>query len=357
MGRNLSRFAARVNWPVLVLTESDSFVGSPCSQRLAMQYTTLGNTGLVVSRLCLGCMSYGSTTWRPWVLDEAAAQPFFRKALDNGINFFDTADMYSLGMSEEITGRALRSMARLDEIVIATKVFSPMGDGPNMGGLSRKHVVQGCEASLRRLGVDRIDLYQIHRFDPETPIEETLAALELLVRQGKVRYVGASSGYAWQMMRALGVSDRSGWARFVSVQPQYNLLYREEEREVLPLCRHEGLGVIPWSPLARGVLTRPRDKTKGTTKRSENDPHADRLYARADWAIVDVVERIANERGVSMAQIALAWVLSKRDITAPIVGATKVHHLADAIAALDITLSAEEIEALEAPYTPKDVAF
>ena len=322
-----------------------------------MQYTTLGNTGLVVSRLCLGCMSYGTPTWRPWVLDEAAAQPFFRGAVDNGINFFDTADMYSLGLSEEITGRALRSMTRRDEVVIGTKVFYPMGDGPNMRGLSRKHVVQACDASLRRLGIDTIDLYQIHRFDAETPIEETLAALELLVQHGKVRYVGASSGYAWQVARALGISERNAWARFVSVQPQYNLLYREEERETIPLCRSERLGVIPWSPLARGVLTRPRDKTKGATKRSDNDPHADRLYANADWPIVDVVERIAKARGVSMAQVALAWVLSKRDVTAPIVGATKVHHLADAMAALDITLSADEIESLEAPYTPKAVTF
>jgi aryl-alcohol dehydrogenase-like predicted oxidoreductase len=322
-----------------------------------MQFTPLGNTGLVVSRLCLGCMSYGTPTWRPWVLDEAAAQSFFRAAVDNGINFFDTADMYSLGLSEEITGRALRSMARRDEVVIGTKVFYPMRDAPNMRGLSRKHVVQACEASLRRLGVETIDLYQIHRFDPETPIEETLAALELLVQHGKVRYIGASSGYAWQVMQALGVSDRRSWARFVSVQPQYNLLYREEERETIPLCRSERLGVIPWSPLARGVLTRPRDKTKGATIRSDNDPHADRLYANADWAIVDVVEGIAKARGVSMAQIALAWVLSKRDVTAPIVGATKVEHLTDAVAALDITLSAEEIEALEAPYTPKVVRF
>ena len=322
-----------------------------------MQYTTLGNTGLVVSRLCLGCMSYGSTTWRPWVLDESAAQPFYRAAIENGINFFDTADMYSLGLSEEITGRALRSMAKLDEIVICSKVFWPMAEGPNMGGLSRKHVVQGCEASLRRLGVETIDLYQIHRFDPETPIEETLAALDLLVQQGKVRYVGASSGYAWETMRALGISERNGWPRFVSVQPQYNLLYREEERETIPMCRAEGLGIIPWSPLARGVLTRPRGQTKGATKRSENDPHADRLYAHADWEIVDVVERIANDRAVPMAQIALAWLLSKRDITAPIVGATKVRHLTDAIAALDVTLSVEEIQALEAPYTPKLVQF
>lgn len=318
-----------------------------------MQYTTLGNTGLTVSRICLGCMSYGDPKWRAWTLDESAAQPFFRLALDNGINFFDTADMYSFGMSEEVTGRALRSMAKPDEIVLATKVNFPMNDRPNMGGLSRKHIVQGCEASLRRLGVEAIDLYQIHRFDPTTPIDETLGALNQLVTQGKVRYIGASSGYAWQLMRALSVSERNGWARFVSMQNHYNLLYREEEREMIPLCREEGLAVIPWSPLARGVLTRPRDKTKGATTRSTNDVHADRLYATTDWEIVDVVERIADERGVPMAQIGLAWLLSKRDVTAPIVGATKPQHLEDAIGALDLTLSAGEIGALEAAYTPK----
>jgi len=302
-------------------------------------------------------MSYGDAHWRPWVLDEAAAQPFFRLALDSGITFFDTANMYSLGMSEEITGRALRSMANMDEIVLATKVFAPMSDRPNMSGLSRKHIVQACEDSLRRLGVDTIDLYQIHRFDPSTPIDETLAALDHLVHHGKVRYIGASSGYAWQLMRALSVSERNGWARFVSMQDHYNLLYREEEREMIPLCREEGLGIIPWSPLARGVLTRPREKTKGATTRSTNDAHADRLYAAADWEIVDAVERVANERGVSMAQIGLAWVLSKRDVTAPIVGATKIKHLQDAIGALDVTLSADEIASLEAPYTPKAVVF
>jgi aryl-alcohol dehydrogenase-like predicted oxidoreductase len=291
------------------------------------------------------------------VLDEAAAQPFFKFAVDNGINFFDTADMYSLGVSEEITGRALRAMTNLDETVIATKVFYPMSDRPNMGGLSRKHVVQSCEGSLRRLGVDAIDLYQIHRFDATTPIDETLAALDHLVHQGKVRYVGASSGYAWQLMRALSVSERNGWARFVSLQPQYNLLYREEERETIPLCREEGLGIIPWSPLARGLLTRPREKSKGATTRSMNDPHADRLYASADWHVVDVVERVAKDRGAPMAQISLAWLLSKRDVTAPIIGATKLGHLEDALSALDITLSAAEIEALEAPYTPKAVVF
>lgn len=322
-----------------------------------MQYTKLGNTGLTVSRICLGCMSYGNPQWRPWVLDEASAQPFFKLAVDNGINFFDTADMYSLGVSEEVTGRALRAMTNLDETVIATKVFYPMSDRPNMAGLSRKHIVQSCEGSLRRLGIETIDLYQLHRFDETTPIEETLAALDHLVHRGMVRYVGASSGYAWQLMRALSVSERNGWARFVSLQPHYNLLYREEERETIPLCREEGLGIIAWSPLARGLLTRPRDKSKGTTTRSVNDPHADRLYASADWDIVDVVERIANERGVPMAQVSLAWLLSKRDVAAPIIGATKLQHLDDALGALDVTLSASEIEALEAPYRSKAVVF
>jgi len=223
-----------------------------------MQYTTLGNTGLTVSRLCLGCMTYGDPRWRTWVLDEGEAQPFIRLALDKGFNFFDTADMYSLGMSEEVTGRALRAMANLDEIVIATKVFWPMSDAPNRQGLSRKHIVQSCEGSLRRLGVETIDLYQIHRFDHAVPIEETLGALEQLVNQGKVRYLGASSGYAWELMRALSVSERNGWARFISMQPQYNLLYREEEREMIPLCHAEGLGLVPWSPIARGVLTIPQ---------------------------------------------------------------------------------------------------
>jgi len=322
-----------------------------------MQYTTLGNTGLTVSRLCLGCMTYGDPRWRTWVLDETEALPFIRLALEKGFNFFDTADMYSLGMSEEVTGRALRAMANLDEIVIATKVFWPMSDAPNRQGLSRKHIVQSCEGSLRRLGVDTIDLYQIHRFDHAVPIEETLGALEQLVNQGKVRYIGASSGYAWELMRALSVSERNGWARFISMQPQYNLLYREEEREMIPLCHSEGLGLIPWSPLARGVLTRPRAKTKGSTVRSDTDVHADRLYANADWGIVDVVEKIAKARGISMAQVALAWVLSKPDVTAPIIGATRLEHLEEAISALDVHLTAEETAELEAPYTPKSVTF
>jgi len=318
-----------------------------------MQFTTLGSTGVTVSRICLGCMSYGDPKWRPWVLDESAAQPFFKRAFEAGINFFDTANMYSLGVSEEITGRALRSMGKLDEIVLATKCFYPMNDRPNMGGLSRKHVVQACEASLERLGVETIDLYQIHRTDPKTPIEETLAALQLLVQQGKVRYIGSSSSYAWQLMRALSISERNGWARFVTMQDHYNLLYREEERETIPLCREEGLGIIPWSPLARGVLTRPREKTKGDTTRSTNDAHSDRLYGGAAFEIVDAVEKVATARGVPMAQIALAWVLSKPDVTAPIVGATKLKHLDDAIGALDIMLTADEIATLEAPYRPR----
>jgi aryl-alcohol dehydrogenase-like predicted oxidoreductase len=302
-------------------------------------------------------MSYGTSKWRPWVLDEADAQPFFKLALDSGINFFDTADMYSLGVSEEVTGRALRSMAKMEEIVLATKVNYPMSDGPNMKGLSRKHITQACDASLRRLGIETIDLYQIHRFDASTPIDETLAALDHLVHSGKVRYIGASSGFAWQLMKALSESEINGWARFVSMQPQYNLLYREEEREMIPLCHEEGIAILPWSPLGRGMLTRPREKSKGETTRSDSDPYADKLYAQANWEIVDIVERIAKQRGIPMAQVAMAWLLSKRDVTSPIVGATRIRHLEDAIAALDVTLSADEINALEAPYTCKEPVF
>jgi aryl-alcohol dehydrogenase-like predicted oxidoreductase len=322
-----------------------------------MRYTRLGNTGLTVSRIALGCMSYGNPKWRPWVLDEAASRPFFKKAVEAGINFFDTADMYSLGVSEEITGRALREYGRLDELVIATKVYYPMSDRPNMSGLGRKHIVQGCEASLKRLGVQTIDLYQIHRFDASYPIEETLAALDHLVHQGKVRYVGASSGYAWQMAQALSTSEREGWARFVSMQNHYNLLYREEEREMIPLCIHEGVGVIPWSPLARGLLTRPRAASeKRATTRAETDTFGNEMYAgQVDWEIVDAVQRIAEQRGVSMAQVALAWVLSRPGITAPIVGATKLEQLQDAIEAVELVLTPEEILALESLYRPHAV--
>jgi len=322
-----------------------------------MQYTTLGTTGLTVSRICLGCMSYGDRSWRDWVLSEDEARPFFRKAIEAGINFFDTADVYSIGVSEEITGRALREYARLEEVVIATKVFNAMGDGQNMRGLSRKHIVQGCEASLRRLGIDTIDLYQIHRFDPKVPIEETLAALNHLVESGKVRYIGASSGYAWQLMKALSVSERHGWARFVSMQDHYNLLYREEEREMLPLCRAEGLGVIPWSPLARGRLARPSAVSQErSTARSSSDPFGHDMYANeTQWEIVDTVEAIAKDHGVEMSEIALAWLLSKPVVTAPIVGATKPAHLDAAVKAVDITLAPEEIQRLEAPYRPHRV--
>ena len=323
-----------------------------------MRFTTLGRTGLTVSRVGLGCMSYGSPAWRPWVLDEAAARPFFRRALEGGVNFFDTADMYSLGVSEEVTGRALREMANLDEIVIATKVHFPMGDGPNMRGLSRKHIVQGCEASLRRLGVETIDLYQIHRFDA-TPIEETLGALDLLVRQGKVRYVGASSGFAWQLARALGAAQREGSSRFVSMQNHYNILYREEEREMIPLCLAEGVGVIPWSPLARGRAARPRRETEArATARARNDEVGDRFYAEGvDWTIVDAIERVAAARGVSMAEVALAWLLSRPGVSAPIVGATRMEQLDAALRAVELSLSSDELAALDAGYTPKSVRF
>jgi aryl-alcohol dehydrogenase-like predicted oxidoreductase len=325
-----------------------------------VQYSPLGRSGLIVSRICLGCMSYGSPTWRPWVLDEAAARPFFRRAIEAGINFFDTADMYSVGVSEEVTGRALRELANRDELVVATKVFFPLTSGPNAGGLSRKHIVQACEASLRRLGLDAIDLYQIHRFDRTVPIEETLAALDHLVQAGKVRYIGASSGYAWEMALSLSVSERHGWARFASMQNHYNLLYREEEREMLPLCHHEGIGVIPWSPLARGLLARPRPSDaqirSGGTARAGSDAYSPRLYDTAgDWDVVDAVERVARQRGVTMAEVALAWLLSRPGVTAPIVGATKPEHLEAALRAVDLALTIEEVAALEAPYQPHAV--
>lgn len=318
-----------------------------------MEYTLLGRTGVTVSRICLGCMSYGTPKWRPWVLDEAESMPFFRRAIEAGINFFDTADMYSLGVSEEVTGKALREFANIEETVIATKVRFPLTDGPNMGGLSRKHIVQGCEASLKRLGVDTIDLYQIHRLDQKTPIEETLAALDLLVQQGKVRYIGASSAPAWKFAQALALSDRHGWARFVAMQNHYNLIYREEEREMNPLCEEEGIALIPWSPLARGLLTGTRKSLddKESTTRAGNDPFAGVLYNEpSDWDVVEAVKKVAGERGVSPAQVSLAWLLSKPAMTAPIIGATKIEHLEAAIASVDLKLSDEEIQTLEAPY-------
>ena len=325
-----------------------------------MKYGRLGQTGLRVSQIALGCMSYGDPKWRPWVLDERAARPFFTRAIEAGINFFDTADMYSLGVSEEVTGRALHGLARREEIVVATKVNFPMAPGPNMGGLSRKHILQACDASLRRLGIEAIDLYQIHRFDPTVPIEETLEALNDLVHAGKVRYIGASSGAAWRMARALSVSERNGWARFVSMQNHYNLLYREEEREMIPLCLDQGIGLVPWSPLARGLLTRPKPADAAVrsnlTARSASDDYSPTLYDHpGDWDVVDAVERVAKARGIGMAEVALAWLLARPGVAAPIIGATKMEHLDAAIRALDLTLTADETATLEAPYRPHGV--
>ena len=321
-----------------------------------MQYTQLGKSGLIVSRICLGCMTYGSSKWRPWVLDEAESRPFYRKALELGINFFDTADMYSMGASEEVTGRALREMANMEEVVLATKVHFPMGDGPNMGGLSRKHILQACDASLRRLGVDTIDLYQIHRFKNPAPIEETLAALDHLVHQGKVRYIGASSGYAWQLAKALSASERNGWAQFVSMQNHYNLVYREEEREMIPLCVNEGLGVIPWSPLARGRLARTGPSPSAGTTRAENDQYAVDLYdSPSDLEVIEAVRRVAREAGVTPGEVALAWLLTRPGVAAPIIGATKLEYLDSAVQALDFKLTPEQVAAVEAPYRPHSV--
>lgn len=319
-----------------------------------MKYTTLGRTGLQVSRICLGCMSYGSSDWRPWVLDEKEARPFFLRALEAGINFFDTADMYSNGVSEEVTGRALRELAQMDEVVLATKVFFPLGpERPNGSGLGRKHIVQACEASLRRLGVEAIDLYQVHRFDPKVPLEETLEALDQLVQSGKVRYLGASSTAAWRLMKALGLSERHGWARFVSMQNHYNLLYREEEREMLPLCAAEGVGGIPWSPLARGRLA---GRAHAATERSRSDTFGDMLYGQpGDDDVIAALDRVAAGRGVEPAEVALAWLLRQPEVTAPIVGATKMGHLEAAVRAVDLELSNEEVRALEAPYRPHAV--
>jgi 1-deoxyxylulose-5-phosphate synthase len=323
-----------------------------------MIYVKLGRTGLDVSRICLGCMSYGNpaSATQPWSLGEQESLPFFRQAIELGINFFDTANVYSLGASEEITGRALKEYARRDEIVLATKVFSRMREGPNGTGLSRKAIFQEIDASLRRLGTDYVDLYQIHRFDPTTPIEETLEALNDVVRAGKARYIGASSMFAWQFAQALEISRRHGWARFISMQNFVNLIYREEEREMLPLCKAEGIGVIPWSPLARGRLARPWN-AEGTN-RSEKDRFGAHIYARVssgDRQIIDEVGNIAARRNIPRAQVALAWLLQKPEITAPIVGATKAEHLRDAVAALDVKLTEDEVKVLEAPYVPHPV--
>jgi aryl-alcohol dehydrogenase-like predicted oxidoreductase len=322
-----------------------------------MDHVRLGDTGLKVSRLCLGCMTYGSSKWRPWVLDEGEALPFFKAALEAGITFFDTADVYSQGESERVTGVALKTYAKRHEVVIATKVHGAMGSDANNRGLSRKHILDAIDRSLQRLGVDYVDLYQIHRFDPETPIEETLEALNDVVRAGKARYIGASSMYAWQFMKMLAASKANGWTRFVSMQPQLNLVYREEEREMLPLCVDQGVGVIPWSPLARGFLAGGRASPgEGNTERSRSDEFASRLYYReADFAVVDAVSEVARGRGVPNMQVALAWVLSRQAVTAPIIGASKSHHIADAVAALSLKLTEDEIKILEAPYRPKRV--
>jgi aryl-alcohol dehydrogenase-like predicted oxidoreductase len=326
-----------------------------------MKYVRFGQTGLQVSRLCLGMMTYGSSSWRPWVLDEAESRPFVRRAIELGINFFDTADMYSLGVSEEVTGRALKDFARRDEFVLATKVFYPTHGSataiPNDRGLSRKRIMQAIDASLKRLGTDYVDLYQIHRFDYETPIEETLEALHDVVKAGKARYIGASSMFAWQFEKMLATAAARGWTRFVSMQNHYNLVYREEEREMLPLCRAEGIAVIPWSPLARGFLAGNRRRVdRGETTRAKTDQFAqDLYYADSDFAIADRVAELAAQRGLRPTQIALAWLLSKPGVTAPIVGASKLAHLDELAAAVDVALGAEESARLEAPYQPHRV--
>ncbi len=318
-----------------------------------MDQIRLGSSGLHVSRVCLGMMSYGNDSDRPWVLDEAGAEPIIRRAVDAGITFFDTADVYSAGASEVATGRIVGKLLSRDEVVIATKVNGQMTPGPNGRGLSRKHVLSAIDASLQRLGMDYVDLYQIHRFDKETPIEETMEALHDVVRAGKARYIGASSMFAWQFALAQHVAERNGWTRFVSMQNHYNLLYREEEREMIPLCIHDGVGVIPWSPLARGWLTGSRTREgERRTVRAETDAFGDTLYGESDFDIVDRVGQVAGERGVPSAQVALAWLLHKPGVTAPIVGATKIGHLEDAIAAADVSLSDDEIARLEEPYVP-----
>jgi aryl-alcohol dehydrogenase (NADP+) len=323
-----------------------------------MEYVRLGSTGLKVSRLCLGTMTYGSKKWREWVLEEQESRPFIKRALELGINFFDTADMYSAGVSEEILGRALRDFAPArDRVVVATKVFNRMSDDPNDAGLSRKHILHSIDASLQRLGMDYVDLYQIHRFDYETPIEETIEALDDVVKSGKALYIGASSMFAWQFAKYLYTADEMGTARFVTMQNHYNLIYREEEREMLPLCRDEGIGVIPWSPLARGfVMGNRRRENHGDTVRARTDEYAQGLYyADSDFDVVDAITKVARRRGVSNAQIALSWVLGQPGVTAPIIGASKMPHLEDAVAALELKLDDAEMKALDAPYKPHAV--
>jgi aryl-alcohol dehydrogenase-like predicted oxidoreductase len=322
-----------------------------------MRYTRLGSSGLKVSRIGLGMMSYGDSAEREWHLGEDEADPIVRQAVEAGVTFFDTADMYSDGMSEEITGRLLGKLfGRRDDYVLATKLYYPMGSGPNDGGLSRKHVLASIDASLTRLGTDYVDLYQVHRSDGETPIEETMAALHEVVRAGKARYIGASSMYAWQFSKAQYTAQAAGWTRFVSMQNHYNLVYREEEREMIPLCVDQGVGVIPYSPLARGLLAGSRGRGgERRTVRAGSDPLADAMYEDADFDVVDVVRAVGDERGVSPARIALAWLLGRPAVSAPIVGATRPLHLDDALAALDVVLSEDEVARLEAPYRPHPV--
>jgi len=321
-----------------------------------VRYVNLGSTGLRVSRVCLGMMSFGNDSDRPWVIDVDAAEPFVKAAADGGIIFFDTADTYSGGASEVATGRLLAKMFRREDVVVATKVFMPMGQGENSGGLSRKHILSGIDASLERLDMDYVDLYQIHRWDNRTPIEETMEALHDVVRAGKARYLGASSMFAWQFAKAQHAADSRGWTRFVSMQNHYNLLYREEEREMIPQCVDQGVGVIPWSPLARGMLagTRTRAGERRTT-RSNTDPFGDSLYSEADFDVVDRVAEVAAARGVPSAQVALGWLLHRPGVTAPIVGATKPGHLEDALAAEELELSEDEMRRLEEPYIPHRV--
>jgi aryl-alcohol dehydrogenase-like predicted oxidoreductase len=322
-----------------------------------MEYIRFGNTGMTVSRLCLGTMTYGTPTDRwPWALNEEQSRPFIKKALELGINFFDTADVYTAGASEEVVGRALRDFTKRDDVVLATKVFNPMGDGPNDKGLSRKHIMSAIDASLKRLGTDYVDLYQIHRWDYNTPIEETMEALHDVVKAGKVRYIGASSMYSWQFAKAQYTADLHGWTRFVSMQPHYNLIYREEEREMLPFCEDQKIAVIPWSPLARGVLSRKPSKEGNETERAKTDAFGKSLYKESDFEIVNRLTEMAGKKGLPNAQVALAWMLSKPVVTAPIIGASKPGHLEDAVAALNVKLSSEEIKYLEELYQPHAVA-
>ncbi len=322
-----------------------------------MQNTHLGSSGLIVSRLCLGMMTYGTPEWRPWVLDEETSRPFIRRALELGINFFDTADMYSRGRSEEVLGRSIRDFTRREDVIIATKVFFPMGPGPNDRGLSRAHILRSIDDSLQRLGTDYVDLYQIHRWDPETPIEETLEALHDVVRSGKARYIGASSMYAWQFAKALYLADLHGWTRFISMQNHYNLVYREEEREMIPLCLDQGIGIVPWSPMARGFLAGNRNRDEwGETVRAKTDDFGHNLYYQdSDFAVADRAAQVAKARGLKPAQIALAWLLGKPGISAAIIGASKMPHLEEAAAAEGTPLSEEEVKALEEPYRPHPV--